>query len=423
MTGPSAPHETPATPAAAAGPEPAFFEEREAQLRDYLAVLRKHKWVLLAVVAVAMGATALVTFRQVKPYRATARVNIRRDPPPGAANFQDAWSFLTTQREYMETQYELMRSRDVARRALEERGLLGTTEFPDETATLEAFLEQVEVRPVKDTFLVTLSVTGINPAECARDANAMVDAYVKRNEFTKNRTADDKLAKIEPQLELKLKQLKDQEEALVAYRERKQVRSFDDQRLLINANLSKLNSTLIDVQSRRRIAEARNNSVVKARGEGGNLNHLPFVANSRVIDVYRGQEVRFKEERLDLAARYKPGHPRVQAVDRKLDEVQRLMQAELENIAERIAIEFQEMQFQEADLLGAIRKHRAELTEIEQSVIEHRFGITPEKKGEGDPLTLEQVGKIIGVTKERVRQIQNKALDKIRVSLEDDFLG
>ena len=39
------------------------------------------------------------------------------------------------------------------------------------------------------------------------------------------------------------------------------------------------------------------------------------------------------------------------------------------------------------------------------------------------PMTLEQVGQIIGVTKERVRQIQNKALDKIRVQLEDNFLG
>ena len=35
------------------------------------------------------------------------------------------------------------------------------------------------------------------------------------------------------------------------------------------------------------------------------------------------------------------------------------------------------------------------------------------------PMTLEQVGQIIGVTKERVRQIQNKALEKIRLALEE----
>ena len=38
-------------------------------------------------------------------------------------------------------------------------------------------------------------------------------------------------------------------------------------------------------------------------------------------------------------------------------------------------------------------------------------------------ITLEQVGKIIGVTKERVRQIQNKALNKMRVTLEERFLA
>ena len=38
------------------------------------------------------------------------------------------------------------------------------------------------------------------------------------------------------------------------------------------------------------------------------------------------------------------------------------------------------------------------------------------------PLTLEEVGQIIGVTKERVRQIQNKALAKIRQVMEDGVL-
>ena len=71
-------------------------------------------------------------------------------------------------------------------------------------------------------------------------------------------------------------------------------------------------------------------------------------------------------------------------------------------------------------------ENRAELTDIEQDVIEHRFALGVEhqqKQGKSPPLTLEQVGKIIGVTKERVRQIQNKALLKIRHSLEDQYLN
>ena len=70
-----------------------------------------------------------------------------------------------------------------------------------------------------------------------------------------------------------------------------------------------------------------------------------------------------------------------------------------------------------------LQDNRAELSDIEQEVIEHRFSVGRQRKEVAtNPLTLEQVGKIIGVTKERVRQIQNKALEKIRLTLEDDFL-
>ena len=62
----------------------------------------------------------------------------------------------------------------------------------------------------------------------------------------------------------------------------------------------------------------------------------------------------------------------------------------------------------------------ADLSDVELAVIEHRFGVGNEAD---EPLrrtlTLEQVGQIIGVTKERVRQIQNKALAKLKCTLED----
>jgi RNA polymerase primary sigma factor len=52
-------------------------------------------------------------------------------------------------------------------------------------------------------------------------------------------------------------------------------------------------------------------------------------------------------------------------------------------------------------------------------VIRRRFNW---QQAEESPMTLEEVGKIIGVTKERVRQIQNKALAKIRTVMEDGVL-
>src|SRR5690606_14255889 len=67
-------------------------------------------------------------------------------------------------------------------------------------------------------------------------------------------------------------------------------------------------------------------------------------------------------------------------------------------------------------------ENHCDLSDIERTVIEHRFRLES-GADEGKPMTLEQVGQIIGVTKERVRQIQNKALEKIKLELEHRFLG
>jgi len=51
------------------------------------------------------------------------------------------------------------------------------------------------------------------------------------------------------------------------------------------------------------------------------------------------------------------------------------------------------------------------LTPREQLVIRLRFGI-----GQDEPRTLEQVGQSLSVTRERIRQIEAKALKKLKTS-------
>ena len=75
------------------------------------------------------------------------------------------------------------------------------------------------------------------------------------------------------------------------------------------------------------------------------------------------------------------------------------------------------------ELKSILMKNLADLNEIERTVIDERFALSAPDPDKAQPKTLEQVGTIIGVTKERVRQIQNKALQKIRTALEDNFLA
>jgi len=56
-----------------------------------------------------------------------------------------------------------------------------------------------------------------------------------------------------------------------------------------------------------------------------------------------------------------------------------------------------------------VRQALAELTERERMVLSRRFGLDGQK-----PMTLEEVGHVFGISKERVRQIQARALEQLR---------
>lgn len=57
------------------------------------------------------------------------------------------------------------------------------------------------------------------------------------------------------------------------------------------------------------------------------------------------------------------------------------------------------------------------LSEREARIVRLYFGL-----GEGDPLTLEQIGEIFGITRERVRQIKERALSRLRHQSRARFL-
>ena len=67
--------------------------------------------------------------------------------------------------------------------------------------------------------------------------------------------------------------------------------------------------------------------------------------------------------------------------------------------------------------LKVIESELNQLPERERKIIILRFGLE-----DGEPKTLEEVGRVIGVTRERIRQIEAKALKKLRKSSKLKFI-
>ena len=64
----------------------------------------------------------------------------------------------------------------------------------------------------------------------------------------------------------------------------------------------------------------------------------------------------------------------------------------------------------------ALHRAVAELPEREQLVVKLRFGLD----GDPDPKSLEQIGRELGLTRERVRQIEREALNLLAMNREID---
>ena len=65
-----------------------------------------------------------------------------------------------------------------------------------------------------------------------------------------------------------------------------------------------------------------------------------------------------------------------------------------------------------------LRRAVAQLPEREQEVVKRRYGLN----GDRDPASLEAIGRELGLTRERVRQIEASALEQLAVNREIEAL-
>ena len=144
-------------------------EAQELVLREYVRVLRRHKWVVVLFVLASLGVSLAFSFSRPKVYEAKAEVLLQRR---STENLFDALNDIRDPSRLAQTEMKVVRSHAV-REAVERR--LG--EAPPVATSQSGIAEIIEIK-----------ANHTDPARAALIANAYAEAYV---EFRRDRASGD----------------------------------------------------------------------------------------------------------------------------------------------------------------------------------------------------------------------------------------
>ena len=342
-------------------------------LREYLRILRKHTWLVVACFVVVVGAVAAGTYVQQPIYSAATRALIEREGPR-VVNIQEISPVGGESAEFFQTQVQIIRSRPVIQRVieamdlLERRPALARSKDP-----VDAFLSSVKVEPVRNTRLVEIRVEDTDPKLAAEMANAVASGYVRQTLELKLNAARDALTWLTSQVSDLKSKVNESELNLQRYREQAGLTSAEEKQNLAAKKLGEFNSGYIDAKAKRLELETRLDEVRKGAQSPEALEASPLVINNPLIQRLKGQLVELEVQRSKLLKTYRDKHPEVLKIQSQIDEITQKIREEVGRLVQSMESEYKALKAREAAMLAAVSQYRDEVQGLAKKEIQ--FGI------------------------------------------------
>ena len=343
---------------------------REAHLRDYWRILWQGRYTVLVIFLAVVGLTFLRVSFSTPIYEASTVLEIKPEARrilPGQEQWVGAegggW---LAEEKYFNTQLEVLKSRDVADRTFQRLGLSRHPLFEHSTDPVGAFGSLLEVRPKVNTRLVTLRMSGPNPAEVRSWVNTLADVYVKRNvdEATASFTAImDEVQKGMSQFRKNLG-----EADLDRMRTAAEAELFvpENQQDVLRQSLATYNESLAKIRIELAAIQAEVDNYERARREGGDVLAVPSVTQDAGIQDLLAQRQVAERELRRIEAEKKPGHPEYLAKLGEIEKIRQRTDTRVDAIFEKLRTRYGLAQRNEAYLLSQIKRTEEQAYEVKQ---------------------------------------------------------
>lgn len=399
--------------------------ESEFSIGDLLLVLRRQRWVALAVLVLCVVGGVLYTMRQPRIYEAHAKVLLRQKTPQvlgkevgevynlGPASYWAAQEYANTQKSVIESRG--IAEKVVARLGLEpkalaeqvrnatadaapERGnvvaslpgplakklsLLGIHAAESRAGLVErlesmdaagAIKGRVSAQSMGETQILKLVVKSRDPQSAATLANAVASTYVDHNLEQRATVTSDAAGWLGDQvLELRQK-LEASEDALHQFKDENNIVSvsLEDRRSMTAQTLEHLNKKLSEVRTDLIELGSRRAQIEEALEAGLSGESLTKVLSSSIVSSLKSTYSDLKRKKAELTVRYTEGHPKVAALQQQIESTRKDLKTEIDTILRNLENQYQAKALTKARLEAEFDEVKAEAIELNKKAITYK---------------------------------------------------
>lgn len=358
-------------------------------LLQYLPILRKHRWTILATVIIVVTLTTIVTLRTTPIYEAVGRIAISHENNDVLGFKGSGEGFTGDSYDYdysvaLDTQIKILQSDAIAlatARSLQLDKAPGFTPAgasadplqapsvdPKQEAALMGYVQGgLRLSIIPKTRIIEIRYANPDPQFAAKLVNTLVNVYVEQNFKTKFESAmqtSDWLSKQLSDLQLKVET---SQEKLVRYQKQHGILGIDEKQNIVTAKLDELNRELTSAEADRIQKEARYRLALSGNPE----LMVNAVDSNSLLGRLRQQEADLRTQIAQAEVQLGPSHPRIREFNNQLAQVQNALRNEIEKVGARIKTEYLTASQREKMLRAALESQKQQANTLNESAIEY----------------------------------------------------
>ncbi len=376
------------------------YQEEEIDIRDYLRIIIKRRWLIATVVIVLTSIVAIYAFLAKPIYKATVQILIEKETPK-VVNVEEVLG-VDTGKDYYQTQYEILRSRSLALKVIKALDLEHNPEFMPKPPTfigsiiswikglfpskkmpagpdskynrlIDIYLSHLKIEPIRNSRLVNVSFESEDPELAAKVANAHARFYIESNIERKFEASKEAVAWLKKRIEEVRKKLEQSELALQKYREKEGLASVDfgERQSIILKSLDELNTALNKAKTERIEKESLYKELVKVANNPEKIDSLPAVVENPLIQKLKAEYIKLVAEYYKMGKKYGPAHPVMVRLRSEIRSIKKNIAQEVKNIANSIKVEYQIALENEKEILKAMQEKKKEALELNKKQIQY----------------------------------------------------